>query len=69
MIKGLIILMVLLGLLMYALIVATATPNDKHEYEMYMRWKKRKYDSRYKHGAMCDTEDAWKERKRNGKID
>ena len=47
MIKGLIILMVLLGLLMYALIVATATPNDKHEYEMYMRWKEgRKHESR-----------------------
>lgn len=41
MIKGLIILMILLGLLMYALIVATATPNDKHEYEAYMRWKER----------------------------
>lgn len=59
--KAIIILMILLGLLMYALIVATATPNDRHEYEMYMRWKKRKYNSRYKHGAMCDTEDAWKE--------
>ena len=42
MIKGLIILMILLGLLMYALIVATATPNDRHEYEMYMRWKEHK---------------------------
>lgn len=40
--KAIIILMILLGLLMYALIVATATPNDKHEYEMYMRWKERK---------------------------
>ena len=67
--KAIIILMILLGLLMYGLIVATATPNDRHEYEAYMRWKKRKYDSHYKHGAMCDTEDAWKERKRNGKID
>lgn len=42
MIKALIILMVLLGLLMYALIVATATPNDRHEYEAYQRWKERK---------------------------
>ena len=42
MIKALIILMILLGLLMYALIVATATPNDRHEYEAYMRWKERK---------------------------
>ena len=40
--KTILILMVLLGLLMYALIVATATPNDKHEYEAYMRWKERK---------------------------
>ena len=42
MIKALIILMILLGLLMYGLIVATATPNDRHEYEAYMRWKERK---------------------------
>ena len=40
--KAIIILMVLLGLLMYALIVATATPNDRHEYEAYMRWKERR---------------------------
>ena len=37
--KAIIILMILLGLLMYGLIVATATPNDKHEYEAYMRYK------------------------------
>ena len=36
------ILMVLLGLLMYGLIVATATPTDKEEYEAYQRWKERK---------------------------
>ena len=42
MIKAILILMVLLGLLMYGLIVATATPNDKHEYDAYMRWKERK---------------------------
>ena len=42
MIKALIILMILLGLLMYGLIVATATPNDKHEYDAYMWWKERK---------------------------
>ena len=42
MIKALIILMILLGLLMYALVVATATPNDKEQYEAYMRWKERK---------------------------
>ena len=71
MIKGLLILGALLGGLGYTFIwiVKTASPNDRHEYEAYMRWKKRKYDSHYKHGAMCDTEDAWKERKRNGKID
>ena len=42
MIKAILILMALLGLLMYGLIVATATPNDRHEYEAYMRWKERK---------------------------
>lgn len=42
MIKAILILMVLLGLLMYGLIVATATLNDRHEYEAYMRWKERK---------------------------
>ena len=43
MIKGLLILIALLGLLMYALIVATATPNDRDEYEAYMRYKERKH--------------------------
>ena len=42
MIKGLLILTALLGLLMYALIVATATPNDREEYEKYMQYKERK---------------------------
>ena len=46
MIKAILILMVLLGLLMYALIVATATPNDKEQYEAYMRWKERKRNGR-----------------------
>ena len=40
--KAILILMVLLGLLMYGLIVATATPTDKEEYERYMKWKERK---------------------------
>ena len=40
--KAILILMVLLGLLMFGLIVATATPNDKHEYDAYERWKERK---------------------------
>ena len=43
MIKGLLILIALLGLLMYALIVATATPNDRDEYEAYMRYKERRH--------------------------
>ena len=40
--KALLILIALLGLLMYALIVATATPNDRDEYKAYMRYKERK---------------------------
>ena len=40
--KAILILMALLGMLMYALVVATATPNDRHEYEAYMRWKERR---------------------------
>ena len=43
MIKGLLILTALLGLLMFALIVATATPNDRDEYEAYMRYKERRH--------------------------
>lgn len=43
MIKGLLILIALLGMVMYALIVATATPNDKDEYEAYMRYKERRH--------------------------
>ena len=39
--KAIIILMVLLGLLMFALVVATATPNDREEYEKYQKWKER----------------------------
>lgn len=34
--------MALVGMLAYALIVATATPSDKDSYEAYMRWKERK---------------------------
>ena len=43
MIKWILILMALLGLLMFGLIVATAAPNDKDEYERYMRYKERKH--------------------------
>ncbi len=41
--KGILILMAILGALMFALVVATATPNDKEEYEAYMRYKERKH--------------------------
>lgn len=43
MIKGLLILTAILGMVMYALIVATATPADKDEYEAYMRYKERRH--------------------------
>lgn len=41
--KAILILIALLGMVMYALIVATATPNDKDEYERYMRYKERRH--------------------------
>ena len=44
--KALIILIALLGLLMYGLIVATATPADREQYEAYERWKERKRNER-----------------------
>ena len=43
MIKGLLILTALLGMVMFALIVATAAPNDRDEYEAYMRYKERRH--------------------------
>lgn len=43
MIKALLITMVLIGGFCFAMVVATATPNDKEEYEAYMRWKERKH--------------------------
>ena len=39
--KGILILMAILGALMFALAVATSTPNDQQEYDAYMRWKER----------------------------
>ena len=42
--KAILILTALLGMVMYALIVATATPNDKEEYERYMRYKERRHE-------------------------
>ena len=41
--KAILILIALLGMLMFALIVATATPNDKEEYEAYQRYKERRH--------------------------
>ena len=40
--KAIIILMVLLGLLTFGLIVATATPADRDAHEAYERWKEQK---------------------------
>ena len=40
--KALIILAVLLALLMYGLIVATARTGDRETHEAYERWKERK---------------------------
>ena len=40
--KAIIILIALLGLLAFGLIVATATPSDKEQYEAYQRYKERK---------------------------
>lgn len=40
--KGILILIAVLGALAFALVVATATPNDREEYEAYMRYKERK---------------------------
>ena len=39
--KAILILIALLGLLMFGLIVATATPSDKEQYEAYQRYKER----------------------------
>jgi hypothetical protein len=39
--KGIIILLVLLGLLAFGFVVMTATPSDKEQYEAYLRYKER----------------------------
>lgn len=46
MIKGIMILMVILGVIILVWVTATATPTDKEEYERYMEWKERKRDDR-----------------------
>lgn len=40
--KALFILAIVLGVLSFAYIVMTATPNDQKEYNRYMSWKERK---------------------------
>lgn len=44
--KVILIIMALIGLLMYGLIVATASPSDKGQYEAYLRWKEKKKNER-----------------------
>ena len=46
MVKAIIIILVLIGLLDYALIVATGKPSDKEQYEAYMKWKERRKDGK-----------------------
>lgn len=42
MIKWIMVLMVILGVIILVWVTATATPNDRKEYERYMKWKERK---------------------------
>jgi hypothetical protein len=56
--KAILILMALLGMLMFGLIVATATPNDREEYEKYMKWKERKRKDEPQKEQQTDC--AWK---------
>ena len=46
MIKGIMILMGILGAIILVWVSATATPTDKEEYERYMEWKERKRNER-----------------------
>ena len=46
MIKGIMILMGILGAIILVWVSATATPTDKEEYERYMEWKERKKNER-----------------------
>ena len=46
MIKGIMILMGILGEIILVWVSATATPTDKEEYERYMEWKERKRNER-----------------------
>lgn len=40
---AILILMAILGAILLAWIAITATPNDRNEYERYMRYKERKH--------------------------
>ena len=44
--KAILILMVILGVIILVWVTATATPNDREEYERYMEWKERKRNER-----------------------
>ena len=46
MVKGILIVMALIGALMYCLIVATASPSDREQYEAYLRWKEKRKNER-----------------------
>lgn len=46
MIKGIMILMGILGAIILVWVSATATPTDKEEYERYMEWKERERNER-----------------------
>ena len=41
--KWILVGIALLGALSYAFVVMTATPNDRDEYERYMRYKERRH--------------------------
>lgn len=41
--KWILVMIVLIGALSFVFVTMTATPNDKNEYEAYMRYKERKH--------------------------
>jgi hypothetical protein len=46
MIKGIMILMGILGAIILVWVSVTATPTDREQYEAYERWKERKRNER-----------------------
>ena len=40
--KAILILMAFIGAFCFTMVVMTATPNDREQYEAYMKWKERK---------------------------